>query len=155
AKTSTKIKNASMVHLNAAKDGKEELVLQPMDNWRLYSEFKNGKVVGGRIQFVWLFGIIGVFVLLLACINFMNLSTARSEKRAKEVGIRKAVGSLRQQLIGQFLSESILVAFLAFIFSILLVQLSLPFFNGLAGKEVSIPWSNTFFWVIGLGFTLI
>src|SRR5439155_10659802 len=155
ARVSAKIKNASMIHLKEAEDGKEELVLQPMDNWRLYSEFKNGKVVGGRIQFVWLFGIIGVFVLLLACINFMNLSTARSEKRAKEVGIRKAVGSLRQQLIGQFLSESILVAFLAFIFSILLVQLSLPFFNGLAGKEVSIPWSNTFFWVTGLGFTLI
>ena len=83
-----------MIHLNAAQDGVEELVLQPMDNWRLHNEFKNGKVVGGRIQFVWLFGIIGVFVLLLACINFMNLSTARSEKRAKEVGIRKTVGSL-------------------------------------------------------------
>ena len=107
ARVSAKIKNASMIHLKEAEDGKEEFVLQPMDNWRLYSEFKNGKVVGGRIQFVWLFGIIGVFVLLLACINFMNLSTARSEKRAKEVGIRKTVGSLEQQLIGQFLSESI------------------------------------------------
>ena len=98
AKTTGKIKNASMVHLNAAQDGKEELVLQPMDNWHLHSEFKNGKVAGGRIQFVWLFSIIGVFVLLLACINFMNLSTARSEKRAKEVGIRKTVGSLRSNL---------------------------------------------------------
>src|SRR5437763_15223665 len=103
-----------MIHYDYEKDSKEELVLQHMDNWRLYSEFKNGKVVGGRIQFAWLFGIIGVFVLLLACINFMNLSTARSEKRAKEVGIRKTVGSLRQQLIGQFLSESIVVACIAF-----------------------------------------
>ena len=77
-----------------------------MKNWHLYSDFKNGVIVGGRIQYVWLFGIIGIFVLLLACINFMNLSTARSEKRAKEVGIRKAVGSLRMQLIYQFLSES-------------------------------------------------
>src|SRR5439155_2136451 len=136
AKTSTKIKNASMVHLNAAKDGKEELVLQPMDNWRLYSEFKNGKVVGGRIQFVWLFGIIGVFVLLLACINFMNLSTARSEKRAKEVGIRKSVGSMRSQLIAQFYCESLVIALISFLFAILFVQLSLPFFNEVAGKTL-------------------
>ncbi len=151
-KTTAKIKNIPKEHL---KDGNEEILLHPMNKWHLYSDFSNGKVAGGRIEFVWMFGIIGAFVLLLACINFMNLSTARSEKRAKEVGIRKAVGSLRQQLIGQFLSESILVAFLAFIFSILLVQLSLSFFNGLAGKEVSIPWSNTFFWITGLGFTLI
>ena len=151
-KPTAKIRNIPKEHL---KDGDEQILLHPMDKWHLYSDFNNGKVAGGRIEFVWIFGIIGVFVLLLACINFMNLSTARSEKRAKEVGIRKAVGSLRQQLIGQFLSESIVVAFLAFIFSILLVQLSLPFFNGLAGKEVSIPWSNTFFWVTGLGFTLI
>src|SRR4029453_3847785 len=82
AKVSNKIKNASMAHLNAAVDGKEELVLQPMDNWRLYSEFKNGKVAGGRVQFVWLFGIIGAFVLLLACINFMNLSTARRDRKS-------------------------------------------------------------------------
>jgi putative ABC transport system permease protein len=154
AKVSHKIKNASMVHLNAAVDGKEELVLQPMDNWRLYSEFKNGKVAGGRVQFVWLFGIIGAFVLLLACINFMNLSTARSEKRAKEVGIRKAVGSVRQQLIGQFLSESIVVALLAFILSIALVELLLPFFNGLSDKEMGLPWSSLVFWLLALGFTL-
>jgi ABC-type antimicrobial peptide transport system permease subunit len=151
-KATAKIKNLPKEHL---KDGNEEILLHPMDKWHLYSDFNNGKIAGGRIEFVWMFGNIGAFVLLLACINFMNLSTARSEKRAKEVGIRKAVGSLRQQLIGQFLSESILVAFLAFIFSILLVQLSLPFFNGLAGKEVSIPWSNTFFWITGLGFTSI
>lgn len=154
AKTSDKIKNASMIHLKEAEDGKEELVLQPMDNWRLYNKFENGKVVGGRIEFVWLFGIIGVFVLLLACINFMNLATARSEKRAKEVGIRKTVGSLRQQLIGQFLTESIVVAFFAFILSVALVQLALPFFNGLADKEMSIPWSNAWFWILTLGFTV-
>ena len=118
AKTSEKIKKASMIHLNAAEDGVEELVLQPMDNWRLHNEFKNGKLAGGRIQFVWLFGIIGVFVFLLACINFMNLSTARSEKRAKEVGIRKTVGSVRPQLIKQFLIESILVAFLALLIAL-------------------------------------
>jgi putative ABC transport system permease protein len=116
AKTTAKIKHASMNHLNAAQDGTEELVLQPMDDWRLNNEFKNGKVVGGRIQFVWLFGIIGVFVLLLACINFMNLSTARSEKRAKEVGIRKTVGSLRPQLIQYFLPNPYWLLFCHFLF---------------------------------------
>lgn len=153
AKVTAKMRNASMVHLDAARDGKEELVLQPMDNWHLHSEFKNGKVVGGRIQFVWLFFIIGVFVLLLACINFMNLSTARSEKRAKEVGIRKTVGSLRTQIISQFLSESVLVAFLAFVFSIGLVLLLLPFFNGLANKDMTIPWASIPFWLLALAFT--
>jgi putative ABC transport system permease protein len=137
------------------KEGKEEVILQPMDNWHLYGEFKNGKVVGGRIQFVWLFGIIGVFVLLLACINFMNLSTARSEKRAKEVGIRKAVGSLRRQLIGQFLSESVVVACLSFVLAVVLVLLLLPFFNGLADKKMSIPWAHPLFWLTTLGFTLV
>ncbi|MDB5119892.1 MAG: FtsX-like permease family protein [Sphingobacteriales bacterium] len=150
-----KIKNASMIHLKEAQDGREELVVQPMENWRLYNEFKNGKLAGGRIQFVWLFSIIGIFVLLLACINFMNLSTARSEKRAKEVGIRKTVGSLRWQLIGQFLSESILVAFFALLLSIALVQLLLPFFNGMADKKMFIPFGNLSFWMIILIFTLL
>lgn len=151
-KTTQKIKGVSQPHV---KGYKEEVMLHPMSKWHLYSDFKNGKVAGGRIQFVWLFGIIGVFVLLLACINFMNLSTARSERRAKEVGIRKAVGSLRGQLIAQFLSESVLVAFLAFLLSIILVLSTLPFFNRLADKSMSIPWSNPFFWLLALGFTLL
>src|SRR4051812_5528593 len=154
ARTTTKIKNASMIHLKEAQDGKEELVLQPMDKWRLYSEFKNGKVVGGRIQFVWLFGIIGVFVLLLACINFMNLSTARSEKRAKEVGIRKTVGSLRPQLIKQFLTESTVVAFLSLIIALCLVLALIPFFNGLSDKEIHLPGANLYFWFFIIAFTL-
>ena len=95
---------------------KPKIFLQPMSRWHLYSEFKNGVNTGGQIQYVWMFGIIGVFVLLLACINFMNLSTARSEKRAREVGIRKAMGSLRGQLINQFFSESLLVVFISFSF---------------------------------------
>ena len=125
-----------------------------MSKWHLYSDFKNGVIVGGRIKYVWLFGIIGVFVLLLACINFMNLSTARVEKRAKEVGIRKAIGSLRGQLIKQFFSESLLVAFLAFAFSLILVQLILPFFNEVADKKISILWSNPLFWLAGIVFIL-
>ena len=154
-KATNKIKNASMVHLKEAVNGKEELVLQPMDNWRLHNEFKNGKLQGGRIQFVWLFTIIGFFVLLLACINFMNLSTARSEKRAKEVGIRKTVGSLRRQLIGQFLSESVLVALISFICSVGFVLLLLPLFNGMADKDMSVPWNNILFWFTIISFTII
>ncbi|MEO6453397.1 MAG: FtsX-like permease family protein, partial [Ginsengibacter sp.] len=154
-KISARAKNAAMVHKNAATEGKEELVLQPMDKWRLYSDFKNGKTTGGRIQFVWLFAVIGIFVLLLACINFMNLSTARSEKRAKEVGIRKTVGSVRGQLIGQFLSESVLVAFVSFLLSIFLVVLLMPVFNKLADKNIQLPWSNPIFWLLTLVFTFI
>jgi putative ABC transport system permease protein len=154
-KETEKIKNVVMAHKVAARDGKEQAVIFPMDKWRLYSEFKNGKPTGGRIQFIWLFSIIGVFVLLLACINFMNLSTARSEKRAKEVGIRKTVGSLRSQLIGQFLSESILVAFVSFIFSVILVLALMPLFNKLADKHIELPWSHPTFWLITLAFTLL
>jgi putative ABC transport system permease protein len=153
-RANTKIKDITLSHYKEAKDRQEALILHPMEKWHLYSDFKDGKIAGGRIQFVWLFGIISVFVLLLACINFMNLSTARSEKRAKEVGIRKAIGSLRSQLIGQFLSESILITLLAFIVTILLVELALPLFNALSDKDMSLPWGNPLFWALSLGFTL-
>ncbi|CCH52461.1 Macrolide export ATP-binding/permease protein macB [Fibrisoma limi BUZ 3] len=130
-------------------------ILHPMSRWHLYSDWENGVLLRGRIQFVWLFGTIGVFVLLLACINFMNLSTARSEKRAKEVGIRKAVGSLRSQLVNQFFSESFLVVLLALSLSLLLVQLSLPWFNEIADKKTAIPWTNPVLWSICLGLSLL
>jgi len=154
-KETEKIKNVVMAHKNAKTDGVESAYLYPMDKWHLYSDFKNGRPVGTRLQFVWLFSIIGAFVLLLACINFMNLSTARSEKRAKEVGIRKTVGSLRTQLIKQFLSESVLVSFVSFVFSIILVLLFLPFFNSLAAKNIQMPLLNPAFWVCVLAFTFI
>jgi len=128
--------------------------LHPMSKWHLHSDFKDGKIIGGRIQYVWLFGIIGFFVLLLACINFMNLSTARSEKRAKEVGVRKAIGSARWQLIVQFFSESFLVVLLAFVLAIVIVFLALPFFNELADKKLSLLWRYPFFWIMGLSFSL-
>jgi putative ABC transport system permease protein len=134
---------------------KMQAFLYPMKDWHLYSEFKNGRPSGGRITFVWLFGIVGIFVLLLACINFMNLSTARSEKRAKEVGIRKSLGSLKGQLIYQFLSESFLVVCLAFILSLLLILLSLSWFNELADKNISIPFSNPFFWIFNIIFIVL
>jgi putative ABC transport system permease protein len=132
-----------------------QVFLHPMGRWHLYSDFKNGVNTGGRIEFVWLFGVIGVFVLMLSCINFMNLSTARSEKRAKEVGVRKAIGSVRGQLIGQFFSESFLVVVFAFIISLGIVQIILPFFNEVAGKKMNILWTEPVFWLLGIGFSLI
>ena len=134
---------------------KWQVFLHPMDRWNLYNEFRNGVNTGGAIQYVWMFGLIGIFVLLLACINFMNLSTARSEKRAKEVGIRKTVGSLRTQLIRQFFAESYLVALLAFVLSIVLVILLLPLFNEVSGRQLQITWTNPLFWLSGLGFVLL
>ncbi len=131
---------------------KPELYLNPMKDWHLYSEFKNGVPAGGRITFVWLFGIVGIFVLLLACINFMNLSTARSEKRAKEVGIRKAIGSAKNQLVFQFLSESFLVVIFAFALSLFLVELSIAWFNELSDKDLSLPFSNPIFWLLNVAF---
>jgi putative ABC transport system permease protein len=132
-----------------------KIFMHPMRDWHLRSNWEEGIQTGGAIEYVWLFSMIGAFVLLLACINFMNLSTARSEKRAKEVGIRKAVGSLRSQLVGQFYSESLLVVMFAFLLSILLVTLVLPWFNDVASKQMIIPWTNPLFWLIGIAFTLI
>ena len=152
AKVNAGIKAIARQHV---KEGNEEILLHPMSQWHLYSEFKNGKAVSGRIRLVWLFGSIGAFVLLLACINFMNLSTARSAGRAKEVGIRKAIGSLRGQLIGQFLSESLLMASLAGIVALGLVWASLPFFNRLTQKEIPIPFGHPLFWVLMIGFTFL
>ncbi|GAB3905285.1 ABC transporter permease [Larkinella knui] len=130
-----------------------QIHLLPMRDWHLHGHYNMDDT--GPVQFVWLIGLIGVFVLLLACINFMNLSTARSEKRAKEVGIRKAVGSLRGQLIGQFFSESFLVVLLAFVWALVLVTLSLSWFNDVAAKQLSVPWTNLYFWLASVGFTLL
>ncbi|MBA4850860.1 ABC transporter permease [Emticicia sp. BO119] len=153
---SAKIKNIVLNKRNKEdRHSKPELFLHPMSKWHLYSEFKNGFNVGGRIQFVWLFSAIGIFVLLLACINFMNLSTARSEKRAKEVGIRKAIGSVRSQLVNQFLSESMLVVLLAFFIAIALANTSLPWFNELASKKMTMLWTNPVFWIISLAFVVV
>jgi putative ABC transport system permease protein len=132
----------------------EEFLLQPLDKLHLYSQFENGRATGGLIGYVWLFGMIGVFVLFLACINFMNLSTARSENRAKEVAIRKTLGSVRLKLVVQFLVESVVAAGFAFALAILLSRLLLPFFNSIAQKHLSIPWTSTRFWLTAIGFTI-
>ena len=152
---SARIKDAKLKRVNEQLQKKKPvLFLQPMSKWHLYSEFKNGVNVGGAIQYVWMFGIIGVFVLLLACINFMNLSTARSEKRAKEVGIRKTVGSLRRQLILQFFSESLLNSCVCFCVINIVRSINLSFFNQVADKQISILWSNPFFWLINIVFII-
>ncbi len=155
---SAKIKNLKLNVLNKAHNSdarfKSALFLHPMNRWYLYSDFKNGVNTGGRIQYILLFGLIGLFVLLLACINFMNLSTARSEKRAREVGIRKAIGSVRGQLIAQFYFESLFIAVLAFAVSLLLVLLCLPAFSTLANKNITIQWGSPVFWVINIAFTV-
>ncbi|WP_299364455.1 ABC transporter permease [Winogradskyella sp.] len=132
-----------------------EIFLLSIEDMYLRSNFENGVQSGGRIDNIWLFGIIGCFVLLLACINFVNLSTARSEKRAVEVGVRKSVGSRRGALVLQFLSESFIVVLLAFIVSIGLVLLFLNGFNNLASKSIEFPWSNIIFWLLSLAFILI
>lgn len=150
---SAKIKDTRM-KLENPPAYKPEFFLHPMSKWHLHGDFKNGENEGGLIKLVRIFGIAGIFVLLLACINFMNLSTARSEKRAKEVGIRKTLGSARTQLVRQFFSESLLVSFIALIVCIILVQLLLPFFNKIADKNMSILWSNPFFWLLAFAFCL-
>jgi putative ABC transport system permease protein len=150
-----KMKGLALNHDDVGLSFKAQIFLQRMADWHLYQDFKDGKNAGGEIQFVRMFILIGIFVLLLACINFMNLSTARSEKRAKEVGIRKTVGSLRSQLIAQFFTESILLALLAFVFALVIVQLSLPAFNQIAGRVTHVPVNNPVFWLAGLLFTLL
>mgnify|MGYP001545119322 CR=1 FL=1 len=154
-KVSEKIKNIKLDKMSREDTKfKPVIFLQPMSKWHLYSEFKNGINTGGAIEYVWLFGIIGIFVLLLACINFMNLSTSRSEKRAKEICVRKAFGSLRSQLMSQFFFESLLMSPSAFALSLLLVWLTLPFFNEVADKKITILWSSPIFWLLCLCFTL-
>ncbi|MEQ1584632.1 MAG: ABC transporter permease [Cyclobacteriaceae bacterium] len=150
------IKNVMLAHVDAeTKETKPEIFLQPMKKWHLDSEFKNGELVTSkRMMSVWYYSAIGIFVFLLACINFMNLSTARSEKRAKEVGIRKSIGSLRSQLIQQFFGETLLVAGMAAVIALIIVQLSLPWFNDMSDKNISMPVNNLLFWLICIGFTL-
>jgi len=156
AALSARLKHSTLIHMGdnpAAAGYKPEVFVQPMSRWHLFSEFKGNVNTGGDIQYVWLFGTIGFFVLLLACINFMNLSTERSERRAREVGIRKAIGSLRGQLIALFYCESMVMAFIAFLLSLGLTAIALPWFNSLSDKHLVIGWLNPGIWLTGLGFS--
>ena len=153
---SAKIKNVKLDKVSEDnKKYKWQVFLHPMSKWNLFSEFKNGINTGGNVRYVWLFTAIGIFVLVLACINFMNLSTARSEKRAREVGIRKAIGSLRWQITKQFFLESYMVVLFAFILALVLVSLMLPLFNDVAGKKIVMPWTAEMFWAVCLVFIVV
>lgn len=131
-----------------------DMFLYPLTKCRLYGRFENGVEAGGRIELVQLFVLISGFILVIACINFVNLSTARSEKRAREVGIRKTMGASRGSLIMQFLSESILLVTIAFLISMVLVELFLPDFRELIGEKLFIRYDRPYFWISAVLFIL-
>ncbi len=131
-----------------------KVFLHPMSDWHLRSNWEDGVQKGGDIQYVWWFGIIGSFVLLLACVNYMNLSTAQSINRAKEVGIRKAIGTMRRQLVVQFQTESILIVFISFLLAAIITHFTLPYFNVLTSKEIELPFGSSTFWMFGVGLSL-
>lgn len=149
----TKLK--SLLKNNADKNTKDVIFLQAFEDRYLYSNFKNGFQDGGRIEYVKLFTIVAFFVLLIACINFMNLTTARSSKRAKEVGIRKVIGAERSMIISQFMGEAALLTIISVLLSLLIVLLSMPYFNALTGKNLSMSFGNPAFVVMLLSITLI
>lgn len=131
-----------------------EVFLHALPDWWLYSKFVNGKMAGGRIDMVNAFLFVAAFVLAISCINFMNLSTARSERRAKEVGVRKVAGAYRHSLIGQFLSESILITLLSGILALVVVWLCLPLFADFVGRRMSLDFLSPAFWAAFFGFIL-
>jgi ABC-type antimicrobial peptide transport system permease subunit len=151
-KFNIKIKDLILKHDTATG---EESFLYPVSKLHLYSNFDNGKPNGGRIATVHLMEIIASLILLIACINFMNMSTARSEKRAKEVGVRKVVGASRLSLIKQFLTESILIAFIAGLLALVLMQTCMPWFNQLTDKKLFIDYTNPILWLFLMGFILV
>lgn len=128
-------------------DVPREFFIHPLLKWRLHSNFENGKSAGGMNDYVQLFTIIAIFILIIACINFMNLATARSEQRAKEVGIRKSIGSNRIELLAQFLGESLFIAFISSVLAIILTLAILPAYNNLVDKQLSIDFSSASFWI--------
>jgi putative ABC transport system permease protein len=128
------------------KDNLAVALLHPLSKWHLYGDFVNGKSVGGKIDQLRIFLLLAFCILLIACVNFMNLSTARSERRAKEVGVRKAIGSSRQSLINQFFLESILITIVATIIAFILVEVSIPYFNNLLNIKLEINYSDLRFW---------
>lgn len=150
-----KIKTLKQLYSDEAKKMQWELFLYPLKRWHLYSSFTNGVEDGqGLSLFITLFGVIAAFILLIACINFMNLSTARSEKRAREVGIRKVVGARKYSLVGQFIGESVMFAFISGIVAILLVQMALPSYNQLIGKNLVLDFANIYSWITFAAFVL-
>jgi ABC-type antimicrobial peptide transport system permease subunit len=132
-----------------------EAKLAPYQDRYLKANFENGKPAGGRIDYLELFGAVALFILIIACINYMNLSTAQSVKRAKEVGVRKVVGSSRKYLMRQFLMESMLLSFFAVVISVLLTWVLLPYVNDLTGKQIGLPFLVPSYWLAVLGLILV
>jgi putative ABC transport system permease protein len=154
-KVEAKIKDFIAKYDNEYKENDHlELGLQPYQEMYLHSNFKNGYISGGRIEYVRIFGIIAIFILIIACINFMNLSTAQSLKRAKGIGVRKYIGAPRSSLVGQFLVEAFLCTSLAVLFSVILTLFVLPVFNQFTGKQISVPLSDPLFGLFVLGGTI-
>ncbi len=148
AQVAGKIRNIEHSEKGSKNAMNSYITLQPLERWHLYSKYVNGQDTAGFLEYVHTFTLIGVLVLLIACINFINLTTARSEKRAREVGVRKAIGSSRKNLILQFLAESFVLTLIAFVFSVIFVQMALPAFNTLTGGQLALPFSNTGFWAL-------
>ncbi|RZL35884.1 MAG: ABC transporter permease, partial [Pedobacter sp.] len=136
------------------KNADNELFLHPLAKWHLYSDFENGKPVGGKIDQIRIFIVLAICILLIACVNFMNLSTARSEKRAKEVGVRKAIGSSRKALISQFILESTLLAFIGTVIAFILLEISLPYFNNLLNINLAIQYNDYRYWLTLIGLVI-
>lgn len=136
-------------------EGENEIFLYPLTKMRLYSKFENGVPSGGRIEIIRLMGILGICLLVIACINFINLSTARAQRRSKEVAVRKVTGAFRNSLIAQFLSESVLLSVGAGILSLLAVYLGLPFFSQLINQHLTLQLSNVNFWLGGISLILL
>lgn len=151
-KVNAKIKNYIK---SKKKDSNVELFLQNYGESYLYSNWDNGKQAGGRIQYVKIFSFVAIIILFIACINFMNLATARSLRRAREIGVRKVVGAGKRQLVVQFIGESMLVSFLAILLSLLIVALILPSFNTLTEKHLSLNLADPSFLLIVLGLTVV
>lgn len=151
AQVAPKIRNIEHTETGNTNAMLSYVTLQPMERWHLYSNYVNGQDTAGFLTYVKMFSMIGLLVLLIACINFINLTTARSEKRAREVGVRKAIGSQKKDLIFQFLTEAFLLTGIAFQFSFLLVVLALPAFNQLTGTQFNLPYGNVGFWGLLLG----
>ncbi|MHA4842518.1 ABC transporter permease [Flavitalea antarctica] len=147
-----KIRNALMRYSPASET---EIFLHPITKWHLYSRFENGKIAGGRIEIIYLLLVIGLLILGIACINFMNLSTAQSQDRAKEVGVRKVIGAGKGSLVSQFLTESILISIVACVLAILMVELTLPAFNKLSDRNLTIAYGQPMFWLALLGFVIL
>ncbi len=148
AQVAPKIRNIEHTEKGNPNAMNSYVTLQPMERWHLYSKYVNGQDTAGFLEYVKMFTIIGLLVLLIACINFVNLTTARSEKRAKEVGVRKAIGSQRKDLIVQFLLESFLLTLFAAVFALLIVGVALNQFNALTGSKIILPLDNFYFWVL-------